>query len=83
MKNEELLKCPLIRGLDPMRRAEVIGLLNDSKLGEQLEQCVARFCHPDDEPKEAAAEKTGPADFEKDVHNWNPEVPIWRRSSKE
>lgn len=83
MKNEELLKCPLIRGLDPMRRAEVIGLLNDSKLGEQLEQCVARLCQPDDAAKEAAVGKTGPADFEKDVHTWNPGVPIWRRSSKE
>ncbi len=83
MKHEDLLKCPLIRGLDPMRRAEVINLLNDSKLGVQLEQCVARLCQPEDSAKEAAVAKTGPADFEHDVHTWNSEVPIWRRSSKE
>jgi hypothetical protein len=77
MRNEDLLKCPLLRGLDPIRRAELLGLLNDSKLGEDLEKCLATHAADasdcsDAEPEVKAA-----------VHAWRPNLPQGRRSSKE
>jgi hypothetical protein len=38
MKDDDLLKCPLLQGLDAMHRAELLGLLNDSNLREKLEK---------------------------------------------
>jgi hypothetical protein len=76
MKNEDLLKCPLLRGLDPIRRAEMLGLLNDSKLGEDLEKCLATHLANDSGCSEAQ-------DAETAVHTWRPDLPQGRRSSKE
>jgi hypothetical protein len=69
MKDEDLLKCPLLQGLDPMHRAQLIGLLNDSHVRESLEQCLAdHLAH------------TAPAD----AGNTKPQESVaWRRSSKE
>ena len=74
MRNEDLLKCPLLRGLDPIRRAELLGLLNDSKLGEDLEKCLAAHT--------AGCSETEP-DPRTAVHAWRPNLPQGRRSSKE
>lgn len=82
MKAEDLLKCPLIEGLDGMHRAELLGLMKDSNVREKVEQCLT-------ERTEAAAQKPSAnaakpsVDFQKEVHCWNPEQPIWRRSAKE
>ena len=41
MNDQDLLRCPLLQGLDRMHRAELIGLLNDSGVREKLEKCLA------------------------------------------
>ena len=86
MRDEELLSCPLLRGLDAIRRAELLGLLNKSNLREELEKCLAsraqtvgaaqKSCASGDEP-------APPRDFQREVHSWNTDVPMWRRSPKE
>jgi len=81
MKQEDLLKCPLLQGLDAMHRAELLGLLNDSNLRSRLENCLAQHETADPKAKGGADWKSG--DFEKDVHAWEPNTPLWRRSSKE
>ena len=82
MKQEDLLKCPLLQGLDAMHRAELLGLLNDSNLRAKLETCLAehQLADPKAQPACVGA-KAG--NFEKDVHTWEPNAPLWRRSSKE
>ncbi len=80
MKQEDLLKCPLLQGLDAMHRAELLGLINDSNLREKMEECLAH--HLADQPK-PGCDEWKPADFEKSVHTWDRETPLWRRSSKE
>jgi len=82
MKQEDLLKCPLLQGLDAMHRAELLGLINDSSLKEKLEQCLSQHVTADAKGQEAGA-NWKPADFQKDVHTWDPTAPLWRRSSKE
>jgi hypothetical protein len=84
MKDEDLLKCPLLQGLDAMHRAELLGLVNDSSLREKLEKCLTQ--HLEAEAKESVpvcAEEPGPRDFEKEVHSWNPQRLVFSRSPKE
>ncbi len=86
MRDQDLLKCPLLQGLDPMNRAELLGLLNDSGVRERLEKCIAEHAALADSTKEpafACAPATQPGDFEKQVHSWNPKRPTWNRSPKE
>lgn len=86
MKDQDLLRCPLLRGIDPMRRAELLGLLNDSNLREKLEECLAERPVAADSTKQRAeqcCETRQPGDFEKQVHSWNPQHSTWNRSPKE
>ena len=82
MKDEDLLKCPLLKGLDAMHRAELLGLINDSSLKEKLEQCLALHATPEPEGQIAGAGGK-PADFQKSVHTWDTTTPLWRRGAKE
>jgi hypothetical protein len=84
MTNEDLLKCPLLQGLDAMHRAQLLGLINDSGLKEKLEKCLTEQGFKNCANPEPAS--TGPAatrNFSKDVHNWNPQQMVFSRSPKE
>ncbi len=86
MRDQDLLRCPLLRGIDPMRRAELLGLLNDSNLQEKLEQCLAERPAAADSLTQLAVHcvpARRPGDFEKQVRGWNPQLPTWNRSPKE
>jgi hypothetical protein len=85
MNDQDLLRCPLLQGLDRMHRAELIGLLNDSGVREKLEQCLAEHTKVADSSKEPAAAcvQRAPGEFEKEVHSWNPQRSAWNRSPKE
>jgi len=84
MKDEDLLKCPLLQGLDAMHRAELLGLVNDSNLREKLEKCLAQHLEAEaKEPATVCAQESGPRDFEKEVHSWNPQRLVFSRSPKE
>ena len=76
----------MLQGLDPMHRAELMGLLNDSSVREKLEKCLAEHTNATDSSKEPAAvcaHERQPGDFEKEVHSWNPQRSPWNRSPKE
>jgi hypothetical protein len=82
MNDQDLLRCPLLQGLDPMNRAELIGLLNDSGVREKLEKCLAEHTSAA-QPTAACTHDRQPGDFEKEVHSWNPQHSPWNRSPKE
>jgi len=82
MKEQDLLKCPLLQGLDAMHRAELLGLLNDSNLRDKLETCLSQHGDAEVTPATCAAE-TKRGDFEKEVHSWNPNRLVFSRSPKE
>lgn len=82
MRDEDLLKCPLLQGLDPMNRAELMALLNDSGIAEKLEKCISEHTSAA-EPAAVCAHDRKPGEFEKEVHSWNPQRPTWTRSPKE
>jgi hypothetical protein len=80
MKDEDLLKCPLLQGLDAMHRAELLGFLNDSNLREKLEKCLEQR---DSRESVASSGTTEPRSFDKRVHSWNPQELVFSRSPKE
>ena len=85
MNDQDLLRCPLLKGLDPMHRAQLIGLLNDSGIREKLEECLAehtKSAGSSQEPAPACAQRQA-GEFEKEVHSWNPQRSAWNRSPKE
>jgi len=83
MKDQDLLKCPLLQGLDAMHRAELLGLLNDSNLREKLEKCLTEHVQAASSGTQPACSAEETRNFEKDVHNWNPQRLIFSRSPKE
>lgn len=85
MNDQDLLRCPLLQGLNAMHRAELIGLLNDSGVREKLEHCLAehtKAAGPSQQTVAACAQRQ-PGEFEKEVHSWNPQHSAWNRSPKE
>jgi len=83
MKDEDLLKCPLLQGLDAMHRAELLGLVNDSSLRDKLEKCLSQHLQAEGEPVGVAEKSPEPRNFEKDVRSWNPQKLVFSRSPKE
>lgn len=82
MANNDLLQCPLCQGHAQVSRTELIGLLTDHNLREKIEKYLAELLQTE-EPAGVGAKRLESRDFEKDVHTWNPQMPIWRRSPKE
>jgi hypothetical protein len=84
MTDNDLLKCPLLRNLDPMSRAALVDVLKDSKLLEELEKCLAQHVSAEDSSQMGGCAKVRqPGEFEQAVHRWNPQLPNWNRSPKE
>ena len=84
MTNEGV-KCPVCGGLSKISRSELIRVLNDKDLRTKLQNFVAELAQGEGSSKEQ--EPVGAAargqDFQTQVHSWNPENPMWRRSNKE
>ncbi len=81
MLNDELVKCPVCGIFTRIDKPELLAALNDPKIRQQIEDYVAGLL-----PAEfAGVGATHPEarDFQKDVHNWNPTLPMWQRSPKE
>ena len=84
MVNDDLVKCPLCGGFTHVDKPEMLVALKDPKIRQQVESYVAELLRST--PGEFAAVAAGEpqrGDFDKDVHKWNPNVPVWRRSPKE
>lgn len=85
MVNDDLVKCPLCGGFTHVAKLELVSALNDPKIRQQVESFVAELLRSGSGELAgvAAAGKPQSQDFNKDVHKWNPNVPVWRRSPKE
>lgn len=81
MEGDDFVKCPLCDGLAKVRKSDVIALLAEKNLRERLEKNMSEFTpHAEGEQ---AVRKLQRLEFKKEVHNWNPTLPLWRRSPKE
>jgi len=84
MVNDDLVKCPLCGGFTHVDKPELLAALNDPKIRRQVENYVVELLRsPAGELTSVATSQPLGRDFNKDVHSWNPNVPVWRRSPKE
>ncbi len=84
MVNDDLVKCPLCGGFTHVAKHELLSALRDAKIRQQVENYVASLLQSQSaELASVAATPPQSRDFTKDVHHWNPNVPVWRRSPKE
>jgi len=82
MVNDDVVKCPLCGGFTHIERPDLLAALKEPRIREQIEKYMAELLRtPVDELSGVGA--TAGRDFQKDVHSWNPCVPMWRRSPKE
>lgn len=83
MINDDVVKCPMCGGFTHIENKELLAALKEPRIREQVEKYVSELLHsPVDELSPVGTAATG-RDFQKDVHSWNPCVPMWRRSPKE
>lgn len=80
---DDVVKCPFCEGHGELRRAEIIDRLSDADLSKLLEIYLTEVATPGGEGGEPGSNGATARDFYKEVHSWNPKLPIWRRSSKE
>ena len=84
--NHELVKCPLCEGHGEVRLREVLQLLRDQTLQDKINRGLSASPGKEFEPSEpelATAARPDQRNFQRDVHDWNPQLPMWRRSPKE
>jgi hypothetical protein len=83
MINDDVVKCPLCGGFTHVEKPHLLAALKEPRIREQVEKYITELLKsPVDELSSVSATQSG-RDFQKDVHGWNPCVPMWRRSSKE
>ena len=82
-ENHDLLTCPLCQGHGELRREELIERLRNGGVHTEIDACLGES--QPEAPAELAtvAAPDGQRDFQNDVHTWNPQLPMWRRSPKE
>jgi hypothetical protein len=83
MANDDVVKCPLCGGFTHIENPDLLATLKTPGLREQAERYIAELLKSaGEEPAVVGAIPSG-RDFQKDVHTWNPSLPMWRRSPKE
>jgi hypothetical protein len=83
MVNDDLVKCPLCAGFTHISKPELLEALRDPKIRQQVENYVANLLQSRSAELTAVAPQSPSRGFNKEVHHWNPNVPVWRRSPKE
>jgi hypothetical protein len=82
MVNDDLVKCPLCDGFTHVDKPQLLAALQDPNIRQQVETFIEQLLRqPSGEPAMVTSPSTG-RDFHKIVHQWNPYVPVWRRSPK-
>ncbi len=73
------IKCPLCEGQGELVRSEFAERFTNQELRKRLEARIAEIL----EDSTIAFATPKARDFQKEVHTWNPTLPLWRRSPKE
>jgi hypothetical protein len=79
VEHTEKVKCPLCEGHGEVLRSEMVERLTNTELRKRLDARIAEIL----ESSEMAGVGPKVRNFEKDVHTWNPALPMWQRSPKE
>ena len=83
-ENHDLLKCPLCEGHGEVLRSNLISTLTDVELQSKIDAYLATVIRPSDRRDLTTTPVGNEArNFQTEVHSWNPQLPMWRRSAKE
>ncbi len=83
-EQRDRLQCPLCAGHGEVRPSRLTEFFSDPHLKNKLEAYTADASTASEDTAElAAVGELKPRDFQKEVHTWNPTLPMWRRSPKE
>jgi len=83
MVNDDVVKCPLCGGFTHIEKLDLLDALKNPRLREQIEVYIAELLKSPVEDLTAVGATQAGRSFQKDVHSWNPCVPMWKRSPKE
>ena len=86
MTNNDFIKCPLCDGNGQLHRSEILNRLSQRDFRKEIESWLAdinKSSHKQEEATAVTSRGSKAQDFEKEVHSWHTEHPIWRRSQKE
>ena len=75
------VKCPVCEGEGELLPSAVVEMFVNPELRNRLDariKQIVEICN-----SQAPAGKGKDLNFQKEVHTWNPALPIWRRSPKE
>jgi len=81
--HRDRVRCPLCEGHGEVRHSQLIEFFSDPELKSKLDGYLAAVAPTEPAPELVAAAVREKRDFQKDVHCWNPQVPMWKRSPKE
>ena len=83
-KHRDALKCPLCEGRGEVRRSQLIEFFSDPDLKSKIDAYLTEIIPGAEENAElVGVVGREPRNFQKDVHSWNPSLPMWQRSPKE
>ncbi len=71
------VKCPFCEGRGEIDQLEFAENIGNPELRKRLDVRIAEIL------ERAHLTAATPRSFERDVHTWNPQLPMWRRSPKE
>ncbi len=83
MVNDDVVKCPLCHGFTHIEQPDLLAALQNPRQREQIEQYIGELLKSQVEELASVGAPQAGRDFQKDVHSWNPCVPMWKRSPKE
>lgn len=83
MVNDDVVKCPLCGGFTHIADPALLQALQNPRLREQVEKYVTELLKSPVEELSSVGTSHAGSNFQKEVHSWNPCVPMWKRSPKE
>jgi hypothetical protein len=83
MLKEDLVKCPVCGVFTRIDKSELSVALANHEIRQQIEDYVAQLLANAPAELAGVATTAEPRNFQTDVHNWNPALPMWQRSPKE
>jgi hypothetical protein len=79
----DLVRCPLCAGHGEVRRSHVSEFFADPELKIKIDAYLSESSGTQEHLELVCSSPPQTRDFQKDVHSWNPQLPMWRRSPKE
>jgi len=83
MTNDDVVKCPLCGGFSHIEKPDLLATLRNPQIRKRVERYLAELLKAPVEELSSVGSTQTRRDFQKEVRNWNPCVPMWRRSPKE